>query len=428
MHGTLEQTPKCLRPGPLLKKMRISWYGAFLCLALLALFCQLNAAAQEAPKIIRSNSDPAAAAAARVAAQAYWTVERIQAATPMDLLAADSSNLPAVVYRPTDPGSSGFSPGQVSIAALANRAGVTPGQPPSAVLGTKSLSGLLGPFPAPEATPAPLSFQQNYPYPEPFSRADVPRYSYDESTLAYPSYPQSTVGKLFFTINGSGFVCSASVIRPHLLVTARHCVYDKVNNFGNWVFYPAWHNGPNATLGGGWIWRNWVTWDCATGPCPPDAFDIAFIQTYDDDQTGCNGSNGGLPIEFYTGFLGYAYYGNTGNEAVNHYTATGYPQAAPFSGAWMVRSDASTADFELFGVPDTLEIGSDQTGGTSGGPWILAWDEGSNPASYFLGDYVNGLNSFKWTNPARPLEIAGPQFKDYNFNQLRLIAEGMPCP
>ena len=427
MHGTLERTPKWLRFEPLLKLMRTSWYGAFLCLALLALFCQLNAAAQGPPKIVRSPApaNAADAAAARAATQAYWTAEALQAATPMDLLAADSSNLPAGVYRPTDPGSSGFSPAQAPAAALASGLGITLGQASATAPSAKSLSGLLGPLPGPEATPAPQAFQAFYNYPEPFSRADVPRYSYDES-LGYPSFPQSTIGKLFFTINGAGFVCSASVIRPHLLLTARHCVLDGVNNFGNWVFYPGWHNGPNLALGGGWIWRNWITWSC---PCNLDGLDIAFIQTFDDDQAGCGGSAGGFPIESYTGFLGYAYSGNIGNEGVFHYTSTGYPQAAPFSGAWMVRSDASTADFELFGVADTLEIGSDQTGGTSGGPWIWAWDEGSNPFPYPASDIVNGLNSFKWTNPARPLEMGGPQFKDYNFNQLLIAANNLlPCP
>jgi hypothetical protein len=94
----------------------------------------------------------------------------------------------------------------------------------------------------------------------------------------------------------------------------------------------------------------------------------------------------------------------------------------------MVRSDSSTADFDLFGNPDTVEVGSDLTGGASGGPWIWAWDEGSSPSPYPSSNIVNGLNSFKWTNPARPLEMGGPQFKEYNFNQLLTYAVGLSCP
>jgi hypothetical protein len=384
--------------------MKMSWSRVFLYAAVLALFCQLNAAAQEPPKIITNTVDRNA----RAATMAYWTPERMQAATPMDLLERDSSNVPAEAYLPTDAGSSGFSPGQAPAASPAR------------------FAARLGALPGPATSAEPTGFLQTfYNYPEPFSRADVPSYSYDESTLLYPSYPQSTIGKLFFTIGTQNFVCSASVIRPHLLLTARHCVYDGVNTFSNWVFYPGYHSGANVQLGGAWFGRYWTVWSC---PCNLDGRDIAFIQTYDDDTIGCNGSAGGFPIENYTGYLGYSYAGNSGNEPVFHYTEVGYPQAPPFSGNRMVRSDSSTADFDLFGNPDTVEVGSDLTGGASGGPWIWAWDEGSSPSPYPSSNIVNGLNSFKWTNPARPLEMGGPQFKEYNFNQLLTYAVGLSCP
>jgi hypothetical protein len=201
--------------------------------------------------------------------------------------------------------------------------------------------------------------------------------------------------------------------------------------FSNEVFYPSYHAGPNVTLspqflGGGWPARILATW--VSPCCPLDALDIGMIQTFDDDFIGCGGSAGGSPIEAYTGWLGTSWAGNDGNEPVQHYNAMGYPQAAPFSGDWMVQAEASTADFDLFGVNDTISIGNDETGGSSGGPWILGFDPGSNPGGYPGGNYANGLNSYKWTSPNRPLEMNGPQFKDYNFNQLRLYAEGLSCP
>ena len=46
------------------------------------------------------------------------------------------------------------------------------------------------------------------------------------------------------TFPGSGdFVCSASVIRPHLLVTAAHCLLDGGTWATNVVFYRGYHNG-----------------------------------------------------------------------------------------------------------------------------------------------------------------------------------------
>ncbi|UUZ47306.1 S1 family peptidase [Massilia sp. B-10] len=40
------------------------------------------------------------------------------------------------------------------------------------------------------------------------------------------AYPYVTVGKLFFSIGGSPFVCSASVIQRRVVVTAGHCVHS----------------------------------------------------------------------------------------------------------------------------------------------------------------------------------------------------------
>jgi hypothetical protein len=252
----------------------------------------------------------------------------------------------------------------------------------------------------------------------------VPLDSYDES-LFFIHFPQSTIGKLFFTLRGTNFVCSASVVRPHLVLTARHCMFDGVFST-NVVFFPGWHSGPNTILGMGWPARIQITWACPCDIGTAAQFDIGFIQTFDDDGIGCGGSQLGLPIEAYTGFLGTAWAGNAGNEPVQHYTEVGYPQGAPFSGAMMVYSRSGTAVYDFNNILDTVGVGNDMTGGSSGGPWVGGWDEGSNPPGG--GNFANGLNSYKWVVPNRSQEMNGPQFKDYNFNQLRILAEGQPCP
>jgi hypothetical protein len=54
------------------------------------------------------------------------------------------------------------------------------------------------------------------------------------------------------------------VIRAHLLLTARHCIYDY--DSGTWsnhvVFYPGYKNGPNTALGpaNGWFGKKLITW------------------------------------------------------------------------------------------------------------------------------------------------------------------------
>jgi hypothetical protein len=209
-------------------------------------------------------------------------------------------------------------------------------------------------------------------------------------------------------------------VRPHLLLTARHCVYDIAAAVWatNVVFYPGWTPaGANASLGGAWVARTLATW---IGNTPELAFDIGFIQTYDDDELGCGGSAGGKPIEMYTGYLGYTY---GGSYSSRHWNEFGYPAASPFNGNVLIESQSSTGAEDQGGQVDTVEVGSDMTGGCSGGPWILVFYPYAGPVNY-----ANGLNSFKWVQPPEPGMIGGPKFFDYNFNALLQFAMGLSCP
>ena len=58
--------------------------------------------------------------------------------------------------------------------------------------------------------------------------------------------PYKAAGKLFFTEPGVGdFLCSASIIKKRVIVTAAHCLFDPVAKsfFTNWVFIPAFDGG-----------------------------------------------------------------------------------------------------------------------------------------------------------------------------------------
>ena len=102
-----------------------------------------------------------------------------------------------------------------------------------------------------------------------------------------------------------------------------------------------------------------------------------------------------------TGWLGRAW-----NFASSQAERTfGYPQAAPFNGK-RLQTTASTEwythDFRAGGQVSKI-IGSDLTGGSSGGPWILGWTGGltetadtdtsgeTDPGN----NWVNGVNSHK---------------------------------
>lgn len=102
------------------------------------------------------------------------------------------------------------------------------------------------------------------------------------------------------------------------------------------------------------------------------------------------------------GWLGFAW---NWPRDTQHWHAIGYPAASPFDGRRQQVCAASDAIADTNFSPATIGIGCDQTGGTSGGPWIMNF-------SGFAGasNYLNGNQSYKYTSPAQPLAIYGPYF------------------
>jgi V8-like Glu-specific endopeptidase len=172
-------------------------------------------------------------------------------------------------------------------------------------------------------------------------------------------YPYRTVGKLFFTQPGEGDkVCSASVIKRRLILTAGHCVHpgSGVNSafFRNFLFIPAFRDGmaPYGRWEWVWVWttRTWMT----GGGMFPNAADYAFIELQDNTQ--------GQGIADVTGFLGY----ETHNLIPNHAHLLGYP--TNLDGGTKMHQVTAGSFQEAF--PNAAEYGSDMRDGSSGGPWV----------------------------------------------------------
>jgi len=210
---------------------------------------------------------------------------------------------------------------------------------------------------------------------------------------SYTTYPWYLIGKVFFTQNGLDYVCSGSVVNQYIIATAGHCVYDGINGGGwsyNFVFYPGYNNG--AAPYGAWAaYQLWTTteWTTYGSFCKDYAFAIL------------NENSAGQAIGDYLGWFGCLY--NAGQSL--SWRSLGYPQEAPFTGAWDYYADSAlgVVDSSCGGrcgsscSPSTQGIGTDTTGGASGGPWIYQW--GTNY-------YVNSINSYKYTN--QPNAIYGP--------------------
>ncbi len=180
------------------------------------------------------------------------------------------------------------------------------------------------------------------------------------------AYPYRAAGKLFFKIGSSNFICSASLIKRGIVVTAAHCVanYGQSQFYGSWQFVPAYRNGV-APYGTWTVKQAWVktayfngTDNCAVfGVVCPDDVAILILNT----------QSGGYPGTS-TGWYGYGWNGysfTSGN--LTHVTQLGYP-AGLNSAAYMERNDSY--GYVSSSNSNNTVIGSNMDGGSSGGPWL----------------------------------------------------------
>jgi V8-like Glu-specific endopeptidase len=183
------------------------------------------------------------------------------------------------------------------------------------------------------------------------------------------SYPYRTVGRLFFTQNGGDFSGSAALISPNILLTAGHCVYE-----GGWsanmAFYPSYPSraasDPNYKFNYNYL-ACWTAWS-QQGNRAYD-YGMVWIDAAPGNQVG---------------WLGTLWNAPTANRSWN---AVGYPALPnpPFNGNAM---DATVGQYAASSISGVFGLTNDNMEqGSSGGPWITAWNE-SSPT------HANGLQSF----------------------------------
>lgn len=207
-------------------------------------------------------------------------------------------------------------------------------------------------------------------------------------------YPKSTHGKLFFTLSGTNFVCSATVVNRSTLITAGHCNSDGNGHFAtNRLFCPSYRNGANPARGCWSVVTSVVAGHWHSGGDPD--YDYACLVTANTGSVVAN------KIGNVTGWMGRAWNWSS-SQAERTF---GYPQAAPFNGNRLITTASSewyTHDF-VGGGQVSKVIGSDLTGGSSGGSWAIGWsftghefpDTDGSGSTDPGANWVNGVNSHK---------------------------------
>ncbi|MEP4769670.1 MAG: trypsin-like serine protease [Roseibium sp.] len=190
-------------------------------------------------------------------------------------------------------------------------------------------------------------------------------------------YPWNATGKLFMRFGNSNFVCTASVIDKNLLVTAAHCVHNfgqGQNGFADAVtFEPARHLQQRPF--GTWTAKQWWipksyfdgTDDCSSqAPGVVCANDVAVVVLNPNAGQNIADVTGQYTVKELgdDGLREFGYVFFLGQNAA-HITQLGYP-ARNYDGLQMIRTDSVGYQDE----PNNVVIGSSQTGGSSGGPWL----------------------------------------------------------
>lgn len=181
-----------------------------------------------------------------------------------------------------------------------------------------------------------------------------------------PAQPEH--GKVFFSMNGSNYVCSGTATgssNGDVVTTAGHCVNEGPGDYAtNFAFVPAYDNGSRPY--GTWAAEALLTtsqW-AASGDFNHD---VGFAVMAEQGGQSLTTVTGSFPIAFN---LGYGL----------KFDAYGYPAAGKYNGAYLYRC-SGTAGVDTLGSSTDHRLACSMTGGSSGGGWIT-------------GGKLNSVNSF----------------------------------
>ncbi|MEU4404054.1 peptidase [Streptosporangium sp. NPDC023963] len=184
-----------------------------------------------------------------------------------------------------------------------------------------------------------------------------------------------TAGRVFFTYQGRNASCSANAVTSEnksTVITAGHCVRMGGAFHGNWVFVPGYENGnrPHGT---------WVATTLYTTPQWNNSEDVNY-----DVASAVVAPLNGRSLTDVVGGQGVSF--NQARRRQMH--SFGYPAAAPYNGSRLIYCAGRA--FDDFLMSRDIGLNCNMTGGSSGGPWFLDFNESTG-----LGT-LNSVNSFKY--------------------------------
>ncbi|PZG22752.1 hypothetical protein C1I98_36530, partial [Spongiactinospora gelatinilytica] len=188
-----------------------------------------------------------------------------------------------------------------------------------------------------------------------------------------------TTGRVFLTMAGSDFVCSASTVRSasrDLVVTAGHCLKDGTGEWAdNWIFVPGYRDGGGPygsfTARRMFVPRQW-------SQRADDSHDVGMVAL---------NRRGGRHVADVTGVQEIAFNARRGGAA----HVFGFPADPPYDGRRLVYC-AGRPRPDPHGQTHDQGLPCDMTAGASGGPWLSGFDPRTGRGT------LTSVSSFKYTD------------------------------
>jgi V8-like Glu-specific endopeptidase len=242
--------------------------------------------------------------------------------------------------------------------------------------------------------------------------------------------PWKSTGKLWMRFGEDWFVCTASIIEKGLLVTAAHCVHNygaEAAGFADEVYFEPIRHDRRKPRG---KWKALEWWiptvyfngtDVCTTPGVVCENDLAIVVLQKKGRSYVSKRSG----MYDYGENNYSYVSFLGRTAAQ-ITQLGYPVALD-GGYRMIRTDS----LGLQDTPNNVVIGSDQTGGSSGGPWLVnfGYDYDSfNPLPLDAQMRVMAVTSWGYTSNAIKVQGSSRFSTNTNFigtTNIRAMLQGV---
>ena len=170
----------------------------------------------------------------------------------------------------------------------------------------------------------------------------------------------NTAGRVFFSMNGQDASCSGNAATSdngNTVLTAGHCVYYQGGWHDNWAFVPGYHDGQSPH----------GTWTAASTHAIPQwsssedmNYDVGAAVVNPLDGQNLTDVVGGQGVAFNVDY----------NLAMYSF---GFPAADPYDGEKFIYCSGDT--MQDFFLTNDHGMSCDMTGGSSGGPWFVDFDE-----------------------------------------------------